>query len=367
MLSRKAFVSNLKIIRSRLKTKANLHRKDAKIMAVVKADAYGHWTSQIAPELKKHRVNQFAVASVEEAVELRKFNAKATILVFGGSLRWSKRAIEQVRRHRLKVGINDLESLKLFLKKPDIPIHIKLDTGMNRLGIKSDEWGQVHDWLLKSKRKIDGLYTHYATFKGPDFRRQVMLFEEAVRWMKASGISVNWVHSENSAAIFSPERFKKGVLSETANLVRPGLSLFGYLPGNFKGKSQLQPVLEMVSEIGLVKRVKKGEGVSYDFLYRAPRSHDYAVVPIGYADGIAKDYVDCLKPRFSNEKTGALRICGSICMDMLMLRSMSGDLKAGDRVVFWGRFPNELLKKKVVSPYELNLRVSNRIPRIWVP
>lgn len=369
LLSRSALRYNWKIIRERLDRQTALHGKSTQVMAVVKADAYGHQMNVFAPEVARLGVKNFCVASLEEAVELRKVLPRAEILVLGGTLHWTRSSLELVKKHQLIIGVNDIESLKVLVEKPQIPIHLKFDTGMNRLGLKASEWEYAVSILKKKSRSLDGYYTHFASFEGSSFVRQARLFEEVVRWMDQQKIKARWIHCENSAALFAGPPIRKGILSEKVNLARPGISLYGYLPQNFKKKHSLHPVLELSAEISLIKNVEVGEGISYDHLYRAKKRHQYAIVPLGYADGIAKEYSRELEPLWYDmhgRKKGRLKICGAISMDMVMLRAESKKLQIHDRVSFWGNFPNPLLKKKAVDPYELNLRITKRIPRVWV-
>lgn len=369
-LSRSAFNANLKIVRQKLATQTGLHQKKCEMMAVVKANAYGHQVDRVATELLRKGVKSFCVASLEEGIALRAVAPRALILVLGGTAQFHRGALDVIRKHKFHLGINDLSALKFFIPHSDISIHLKLDTGMNRLGVQVDEWGQALELLLRSKRKLAGLYSHYACFRGPDFRKQVYLFDEVAKWYWNSGIQPRYLHSENSAAIFSDEKFSKtSFLAQHANMARPGLSLYGYLPRNFHLKVNLKPVLELSSEVSWVKPIKKGEGVSYDFLYKAKKDHDIGVVPIGYADGIAKAYRENLRPVLMDNKgrlKANLDICGSVCMDTLMVRSSGSSLKVGERVVFWGHRYCDFVRKKRVDPYELNLRIANRIPRVWV-
>jgi alanine racemase len=369
LLSRKALADNLRIVRRRIKEQALIHRPDAQVMAVVKADAYGHDLHVSMPELLKHGVKRFALASISEAIEARKISQSSDLLVLGGTVEWSRSRIELIRRHDLEVTVNDLRTLKTLLSQPSLKLHLKLDTGMNRLGLKPDEWGEAIRLIQKSKLKLDGLMTHFATAGDRIFDQQVRIFEEAVRWFRLAGVRPRWVHSENSAALFTNHRLKGGILSEVSNLVRPGLAMWGYLPQGIKESRGLKPVLELVSEVCWIKRVEKGEGISYGHHYRATKPHDFGVVPLGYADGLSKQYADLLRVQWRSRKDevrGLMSVCGSICMDMVMLRAAGGKMKVGDRAVFWGRFPNPLLKSHVVEPYELNLRIAKRIPRMWV-
>lgn len=369
-LSRSALSNNINAIQKLISKRAILHRSEAQIMAMIKANAYGHDVEVVLPELFKLGIRQFAVASIEEGIQARKLSSRAEILVLGGTLQLNSNYLNQLRKYRLDLGINDLPSLKLLSKNQDIRVHLKLDTGMSRLGIKPDQWHDVLALIQKSRMKLHGLFTHYATSQDIIFHRQAMLFEEAVRWFWNSGVRPHWVHSENSAALIGKNSLKRGILSEVGNLVRPGISMYGYYPRRVQPTSVLKPVLELISEVGLVKTVEQGEGISYGHLYIAPRKHDYGIVTLGYADGLSKLYAPYILPQIRDARgrvKGALKVCGAICMDMVMVRAAKREvLKAGDQVVFWGRFPNQVLAEGLVEPYELNLRISKRIPRVWV-
>lgn len=370
-LSRRALRHNLSLIRSRLKESTGLHRARTEIMAVVKADAYGHSIREFLPELLKNGIRSICVASVEEGVLARRLNSKVEILVLGGSFRWPASLIHCLKENRLSLAVSDIASLRSLLRVKEIPIHLKLDTGMNRLGVKEDEWGLALELVRQSNRSLEGFMTHYASAQGSSFQRQVSRFEAALRAFIEAGLCPKKIHSENSAALFSRERLKKGLLSEKANLCRPGLSIYGYLsPPYERFEPGLRPVLSLVARLGLKKRLKKGEAVSYEGLYRAPYDHDIFVFPIGYADGIAKSYAPLLRPRIlraeGRKEKEALRLCGAICMDMIVLRDPAQQQRRVEWVEFWGSDRSNLVSKKLVSPYELNLRIASRIPRLWV-
>lgn len=368
-LSRRSFNKNLRLIQKQIKARSDLHRKDSKIMAVVKADAYGHDLSKIIPELKKYKINEFCVASLEEGVELRKLSKRAKILVLGGTLDWTARAIRLARSQGFELAVNSMESF-YHLQKTSIPLHIKLDTGMNRLGIKPEQWGALGDLIAQGKGCVQGLFSHFAVSSGPDFVRQVKGFDGFLKRLLEINKAPPMIHLENSGALFSKQKFKNLVAAELVNRVRPGLALYGYLPGSFAAyqASQLEPVMQLMGKIGQVKHLKKGEGVSYDFLYRAPKAHSIGIVSLGYADGISKSYVKSLSPRILSArgaKAQTAQVCGAICMDMLMLKTSDGAFQEGDQVEFWGKASQRLIRDRVVSPYELNLRVAKRIPRMW--
>lgn len=367
LLSRRALQNNLRVIREQIRLRPILHHPSAKIMAIVKADAYGHNLSQMMSTLMREGIQDFALASLEEALEARQISKRARILVLGGTLHFSSKTLDLLRRNRLSMAVTDLDSLRFFLRHPDLPIHLKVDTGMNRLGLKPAEWSTAVELLKKSRRLLEGVFTHFATSEDRIFDRQAKVFEEFVRWILNENLKPKYVHSENSAALFGRNSLKRGVLSEVGNLVRPGISMYGY--SQIRSVKTLQPILELVSEVGIVKTIEAGEGMSYGHHYRAKKNHRYGIVTLGYADGLSKDYAEVLKPVWrtkSGQMKGWLNICGAICMDMVMVRAARGALKAQDRVVFWGRFPNPMLEKNIVEPYELNLRIAKRIPRIWV-
>ncbi len=369
-LSRKALRHNIKTIRGYCRERAYIHRPDTQIMAMIKADAYGHDVAKIMPELLNLGIRQFAVASIEEGIQARRISSAADILVLGGTLRLERKHVQLLIENRLDVSIHDLSTFEALENNSKIGVHLKLDTGMNRLGIKNDAWAETLRRTLNAKFQLKGLFTHYATAQDEAFYRQVMLFEEAVRWFLSKGLRPQWIHSENSAALFGKHSFKKGILSEVANLIRPGISMYGYYPRKVKPHGDLSPVLELMSEVGLMKSVDAAEGISYGHLYRAKKKHPFGIVTLGYADGLSKAYSEMIRPELrsaSGKKKGQLKVCGAICMDMVMVRpALKEKIAAGDQVVFWGRFPNEILKGGLVEPYELNLRISKRIPRVWV-
>ncbi len=368
LLSRRALKTNVQILNQCIRDRAILHNRDSEIMAMVKADAYGHDLKLIMPELRKLGVRHFAVASVEEGLIARSISASAHLVVLGGTLTWSDDKVAVLKQNKFSVAVNDLKSLKFLSRLHHIPIHLKLDTGMNRLGLKPNEWGEALDLLRKADRKLEGLFTHYASSGDEIFHSQARVFEEAVRWFWAEGFRPKYIHSENSAALLNKNSIKRGILSEVGNLIRPGISLYGYYPRKVKGSLGLTPVLELVSEVGLVKKTQAGEGISYGHLYKADHKHDYGIVTLGYADGLSKAYTGVLRPQLRSRNgqfKAWLDICGAICMDMVMVRASKAKLERQDSVAFWGRFPNQVLEAGLVEPYELNLRISKRIPRIW--
>jgi len=368
LLSKSALRRNLLAVQRRIRDFDKLHRQDARVMAIVKADAYGHDMDCIVPELERAGVRDFAVASLEEGIEARRISQKAKILVLGGTFDWTPKAVNLLVKNKLKVGVNDIPSLKRFLALPHLELHLKLDTGMNRLGLKPNDWSEALRLIKKSRRPLDGLFTHFATVSDAVFHQQAEVFEEAVRWFSNEGVRPTHIHSENSASLFGSNQVRRGILSEVANLTRPGLSLYGYLPNDIPNRFGLEPVLELVSSVGLIKHLGVGEGVSYGHHYKAKRPHSVGVVPMGYADGVAKSYATLLKPEWrsrNDKKKGSFEVCGAICMDMMMVKALRGQIQAEDRVVFWGRFKNPLLEAGVVEAYELNLRINKRIPRLW--
>lgn len=369
LLSKKVLRRNLDLVYRQTRSAAKLHHRDAQVMAIVKADAYGHDLDCILPALEKFGVRHFAVASLAEGVEARRLSPRAEILVLGGTFDWSRESLRIFEQQRLKVAVNDLPSLRVLLKYKKIPIHLKLDTGMNRLGLKPFEWGAALDLVKESGIPLDGLFTHFATVSDSIFHQQANLFEEAVRWFWAEGVQAKYVHSENSSSLFGRNGIKRGLLGQVTNLTRPGIALYGYLPYGMKNSFGLEPVLELVSEVGLLKRIEVGEGVSYGHHFHSSKRQSIGIVPLGYADGLSKIYAEALRPQWRDlrdRKKGSLLVSGAICMDMVMLRASKGELRPKDRVAFWGRFPNPLIQQKIVEPYELNLRIAKRIPRIWV-
>jgi alanine racemase len=311
---------------------------DISMMAVVKADAYGHGSIDIARTVIAEGVEWLAVATVTEGIELRTAGIVAPILILGGVN--SEVQVQAIVKWGLTPTICTVEQATVVSKaiatlQPSEPliIHLKLDTGMSRLGT---DWQQAIDFFSQVKSlpylEIGGLYSHLATADEIDrtvMEMQLDRFEQAVAAIGAAGHPLPLLHLANSAGILVSDRLHY-------QLVRPGLILYGLCPApHLQAKIDLQPVLSVRARVNQVKEIAAGTGVSYGYRFIADRDIRLAVVDIGYADGIPR--------RLSNQMQVAIRgqlvpQIGSITMDRIMLDvSQIPDLRVGEIVTILGR------------------------------
>lgn len=334
-----------------------------KVISVVKANAYGHGAVQVSGILEKAGTDFFAVAISEEGVQLRVAGIKKPILLLGGIF---PEQINEIINNDLIPVVYDMENLNTLSKaavkmKKKIRFHLKVDTGMGRLGLKVGDALKLLEKIGDFKGlKMEGILSHFATSDGPDFeyvKYQFKKFNEVTKKTKDNYILK---HMANSAAIFLNKDFH-------FNAVRPGISLYGINPFDGKKYLPLKPVMTLKTKILSIKHLNKGESVSYGRTYRAPRKIKAAVIPIGYGDGYHR--------LLSNKgevivKGNKLPLIGIVCMDLLMVDvTMLKDAEVGDEVVLIGKSGDkeitatELAKKAGTIPYEIFTSVNSRVPR----
>jgi alanine racemase len=311
---------------------------NTQIMAVVKADAYGHGSIDIARTVIAEGVEWLAVATVTEGIELRTAGIVAPILILGGVN--SDVQVQAIVRWGLQPTICTIDQAILISKavaklqtSPPLSVQLKLDTGMSRLGAN---WQQAVTFFEQVVQlpylEISGLYSHLAT--ADEIDRTVMelqfdRFEQATTAISAAGYSLPMLHLANSAGILVSDRLHY-------QLVRPGLILYGLCPAtHLQSKIDLQPVLSVKARVNQIKDIAAGTGVSYGYRFIADREIRLAVVDIGYADGIPR--------RLSNRMQVIIRgqlvpQIGSITMDRIMLDvTQIPDLQVGEIVTILGR------------------------------
>ena len=276
-----AIAHNIRVIRKRVGL-------DRQIMAIVKADGYGHGSVHVARTALKAGVDQLAVSSVEEGVELREHGIEAPILVLSQP---PMRAIPYVLAYDLIPTVITEEFALALGEEADLngmvaKYHLAIDTGMNRIGVR---WDEVVEFArqISFHRALDlvGTFTHFATADCPgtiDFERQVKRFSEAVNALRAAGINPGIVHAANSAAAI---RYPEVQL----DMVRLGISLYGFYPcPEAYPMIDLKPAMSVKARITDVKTLPVGEGVSYGLNYRSPGAVKICTMPIGYADGFRR-------------------------------------------------------------------------------
>ncbi len=351
--------------------------KDVKVMAVVKADAYGHGMRQVVNALNSlgmKKPEYFAVAINEEAVELRKFKVKQPILIFDPV---DLEQVEEVFQYKLIPTVYNefhLQILKKGLKKfgrkynfnKKLPVHIKIDTGMNRMGIDYDKaFGFVKGIADSDDFIIDGIYTHFATSDEKDksfANLQLNRFNNLLTELKANKINYGLAHAANSGAILD-------IPGSYFDMVRPGISLYGYYPSLETSESiPLKPVMSIISHVTSVKEIKAGETVCYGRLFTAKKKTKIINVPIGYADGYNRSLTNkakaIIKGKFYNQ-------AGRVAMDRIMFDIGKDDIKYRDEVVLLGEKDGKKITawdwSKIINtiPYEVTCNISKRVPRIY--
>ena len=350
--------ANYKYFRSRLEDKT-------KLLVLVKANAYGHGAVEFATLMEDAGADYLAVAYPIEGIELRQAGIKSPIIV----LTAGTDSFEQIVNYGLEPGIPNLCSLKELcsvLEKRGLhgfPVHIKIDSGMHRLGFMTDELKELEDYLKDCPYvKVKSIYSHLAAADDPscdDFTEgQVSLFKNnADRLSESIGYRPMY-HILNSAGI---ERFPQYQF----DMVRLGIGIYGVsaIPGN-----ELAPVASFKCKVLQVKTLAPGDGtIGYGRHGKiAPEGTTIATIPVGYADGVDR-HLSCGKGRFSINGHRVPTI-GNICMDMSMLDVTGLDVKVGDTVTIFGEDPTitELATVLGTIPYEILTSVPRRIERIIV-
>jgi alanine racemase len=338
------------------------------IVAVVKANAYGHGAGQVARALEDAGADVLACADIEEGAALRSVGVKAQILVFGAL---SVSDLDGVFDSRLTPTISTPGSARALQSaaaryRQRLRYHLKIDTGMNRLGFRFDNLDRTLPELLTSDNlELEAIYTHFGTaddLESPLFDEQRRRFDEAVVRVKALGGTPRYTHAANSAALLRDSRVWH-------DRVRPGLLLYGAVPPPLSATIPLSPVITLRSRIVAVKGMRPGEATGYGARFVAERATTIAIVPAGYADGL--DF------RLAGRGAVLIRgkrapIVGSVCMDMLMADVTGMDVSPGDEVVLIGAQGSDRIDVREMAatigtiPWEILCRIGSRIERVYV-
>jgi alanine racemase len=337
------------------------------IIAVVKANAYGHGAPQVARALEDAGAAMLACADIEEGVVLRDAGVRTPILIFGAL---SVSDLDEIFSRELTPTISTPSAARALQAAAArhgmmLRYHLKIDTGMNRLGFRHDNLTRTLPELAASPNLvIDAVYTHFATADDPDhpaFAEQRERFARVLQTLPSLGISTRMRHAANSAALLRDARI-------WYDFVRPGLLLYGIVPPPLAATLPLRPALSLHSRIVAVKGLRAGEGSGYGLKSSSSEPRTLAVVPAGYADG--------LDLRLAGHGYMLVRgrrapIVGSVCMDMSMIDVTGTDVAPGDEVVIIGEQGHESIGVREIAasigtiPYELLCRVGSRIQRVY--
>jgi alanine racemase len=358
---------NLRVVRR--------HAGTARVWAVLKADGYGHGAPAVARVLERAGADGFCVALVEEGVELREAGIAAPILVMSGHYGG---ALEEVVARGLVPVVHDAAQVEAFARLAragaipgPVDVHLKVDTGMARLGVTMSELPSLAARLASTPEvRVRGLMTHLACADAVDpaaSEEQMRLFDEATELLARAGVKPEVRHAANSAAILRGQA--------RLDAVRPGISLFGIAPraGGEALSSELRPVMRVRTEIVELRDVAPGAAVGYGATWRAPRASRIATLPMGYADGLSR--------RLSNRGHVLVRgrrapVVGAVSMDMAMIdvTDVPGAAVRDEVVVLGGQEgslgrdsigADEIAAHADTIAWEVLTSVSRRVPRFY--
>ena len=341
------------------------------IIAVVKANAYGHGSERVALALEEAGATMLACADIEEGIVLRRAGVRVPVLVFGAL---SVSDVDGLFEYSLTPTISTPGAAKAVhaaavKRRSAIGYHLKIDTGMNRLGFRHDNLRRtLPDVLASGQLRLEGVFTHFASADEPEspvFNLQRERFDEAYDFVASAFRRKIQKHAANSAALLRDSRV-------WYDAVRPGLLLYGIVPPPLASTIPLQPVMSLTSRVVAVKGIRPGEGVGYGLQFESATPRTIAVIPAGYADGL--DTRLCGRGHVL-VRGRRVPIVGAVSMDMITVDVTDlGDVQPGDEVVLLGRQGSESWQqidaREVAAaigtiPWEIVCRLGTRVERYY--
>lgn len=346
------FKENIREIREKLP-------KNCEMMPVIKANAYGTYLNTQLDVLNEFGI--VAVAVCREGTELRKIGYQKEIFVLNQP---DIEEIDEIIENHLTIGISSKEFVeKLGKKECFVKVHVEIDSGMGRTGIRLSEVADFIDFVKTFENiEIEGIYTHLSSADNDIeyTQKQLKIFNEAVKIVKEKVPDLKYIHSSASNGIVNfPET--------NCNLVRPGMIMYGYSSGDeILDKINLKPVCKLKSKITFLKTVPKGTSIGYSRSFITEKETKVATVPIGYADGLRREMSNGGMVLINGKK---VPIIGKVCMDSFMADVTNiSDVKVGDDVWIWDNEKitlEEMAEKCHTINYEIMSTISNRVPRIF--
>jgi alanine racemase len=344
----------------------------AEVWAVLKADGYGHGAKGVARTLERAGATGICVALLEEGIELRQAGIRVPILITGG---YFGRAFGEVLRHTLTPVLHDPAQVEALADEvrysgaEPANVHVKIDTGMSRLGILPHEVPKMAEVLARHREvRVSGLMTHFACADAGDpesIDHQLDLFDAATLSLKKLGLDVPLRHAANSAAVMQSPR-------SHLDVVRPGIALFGVEPRAGICK-ELRPVMQVRTELVAVREIPAGQAVGYGATWKAQRVSRIATIPMGYADGLSRSLSNCAELLVRGKRAP---VVGVVSMDMAMLDVTEiDDVRVGDEAVVLGTqkgplgqdtiSAEEIAGHRNTIPWEVLTDISRRVPRFY--
>jgi alanine racemase len=374
---------NLRHLLYNLQTIRRYLPADVKLMAAVKADAYGHGAPEIAKTLTVGGVDALGAAICEEGIQLRENGIKTPVLIMGFT---PEPLMKEAMNHKLIQTVFSVETAKAFARaaaelETKAEVHIKIDTGMGRLGFlpETASIDRICEIAAMRTLRVSGIYTHLATSDALDnsfMHEQRTRFEWVLGKLAERGLRIPLTHISNSGAFAQTLRgapYADG--GYFRDMIRIGILLYGLLPsGEMRGVCKtlgIKPVMRLITQVGMVKQLPSGAGISYGHMFRTERETRVATLPVGYADGYPR--------RLSNKAHVLIRGCkapvvGAICMDQCMadVTDIPGEVKPGDEAVLLGSQGNEEISADDLADivgtigYEIVCGIGKRVPRVYI-
>ena len=335
------------------------------VIPVIKANAYGHGAVAVARALEALEVRMFAVAYVDEALALRSAGVRSDLLVLAGFAPDELPAVCASGLTPVVSAPEQIDAIELFLRNsegPALPVHVKVDTGMSRLGFGLREIEPAIHRLEDVERvEIRGLMTHLASADEDDVftTRQLNLFDEAIIRLETLGVRPPLIHAANSAGM--------SFIRETHTAVRPGLLLYGVSPRPRSPSIAVQAAMEVRARVALAKDVERGVSVSYGGRFVAQRETRVATINLGYADGVPRTSAMRKHGRFAFGAS-SLPVAGTVCMDLTMLDVTDApDVVVGTEVAFLGDGVSawDIAGWADSNAWQVLTAIGARVPRIY--
>ncbi|MGN0193159.1 MAG: alanine racemase [Candidatus Gastranaerophilaceae bacterium] len=336
-----------------------------KVLAVIKADAYGHGSVPAAPTLIASGVDMFGVASVDEGMQLREAKITLPILVLGAAPVWT---FARAAENNITLSVFTKEHIKACRQafeetgiKPHV--HVKLDTGMNRIGVGEEHAVELINEIRNSDFMVlDGIFTHFACAENRErTAKQLEVWYKTINNVDTTGLIL---HNANTAALISTERRED-------NMVRAGIGIYGLMPDLPEGTAKvpdLRPAMSLKARIVNIHEAPAGTGVSYSYRYTTDKPTKIATVPTGYADGVSRGLSGKIFGILKGKKVPQI---GNITMDQMMFDITGIDASDGDVITLLGKDGDEEISinewAKILNTinYELTCRLKVRLARVY--
>ena len=341
---------------------------ESEILAIIKANAYGHGMLRIAEKLDDLGVAIFGVAFADEGVILRQAGYKQQIIVLVPETNGNAKLCCEFDLCPVIYSLDFAQALSESAAALGTTAkgHLFVDTGMNREGLRPDE---IPEFMEKAKNVpnlvINGICTHFATSTSniSFAEKQLTLFENVLGHLKTQGFSFKYIHSANSGGLFN-------LHESQLNIIRPGIAIYGYPPAPELEKAyNLKPILTLKTRIVSVRKIFPGDTVGYGMEFISDKETNIATIPIGYGDGYFKSNVKKTQCLINGKR---YNFVGTICMDVSMVDTGFDDVKTGDEVVLIGRQGNDYISAYEIAdnigtiPYEITSAIAARVPRVYV-